>query len=1274
MSIETIFTAKKEHLHHLNSTDAVDLFREMVRTEALKFPPGTCKINVPRQDNVADGGIDATVDIDSQVIQSDIIASGQNSYQIKSGKRFKPWQKSEIKEELFGDRRPLNKENLGKKIRDCLDVEGTYILVCTGINLSKSQTEQTRSYIEKYLKEQCKYENPKVKVWSQDDLINFLDEFTLLVLGLRGLLEAKFKPHWSWSKVDSLQVPFIAGQEQKKLVARIQSELRRKDRAVYIPVWGDPGVGKTKLVLEATRADDLSPLVMYYRSISEFESSVLMNAISLNDNLSAIIVIDGCEPHTQIRIWDELKHQGDRIKLITISNNYDKIPEDVLDCKVLPLEDEQINEIIQHYKVPKFQADRHTDLCSGSPFMANHVGKVLAHSSGDASEVLSQDTIYKSFYVDLERENLNSPEVHQKELVLQHIALFKQFGYKGSVVTDAKAIAKQVKRASPQITWPRFRKIVKDLKKSGLLKGEYTLNITPKALHIKLWVDWWETYSDEEFNLEGFTQELTSKLVEWFYEMFKYAAGSEAASRIVEKLLGSNGPFQKGNYLQTNLGSHFFSTLTEANPKSALRCLMKTIGTWDRETLLKFTKGRRNVIWALEKIAMWEDLFTDAARLLLALGEAENESCSNNASGIFAELFSPAPGKVAPTEASPAKRFPVLKEAFESDSKERRILALRACDAALQSGHFSRSGSAEYQGLRPEPKLWLPKTYGELWDAYKRVWQFLSEQLEHLTEDERKEGVTILLEHTSGIGKIPDLGDMVVETVRGIAQNRYVNEKQVIEVISRILYYNESYKNNGLPTETRQQLEQLRDELVGSGFHSMMQRYVGMDLIEDKSLDDQEPTAQVKSQLETLSQQAVDNHHLLQSELHWLVTTEAQNGYRFGNELGKRDDSRDLLPMLLDAQRSAVENASVYFLSGYFRAIFDRDQPLWEEQLDALVGDNILNVAIPELTHRSGLTDRAGTRILELATSNIIDSNHFAIFAYGKTIKSLSNEIFMEWIKFLLNASGKFSVSVALHLYHRYYVFQKSEPALPQDLTFQLLAHPSLFEESEEYQFNQMTDYYWAEIAKVFIDLDREKSLELVVLMLSSFGQDGSIIDVDSQTCLVLDKITERYPAEVWQQVSKLLETQTHFSRMGSLERWLRKGNSLAREKRKGALTLIPPEKIWEWVDEDIENRAWHLTTFVPKTPSVEEWKTSLMREILVRYGTHNDVRNSLMEIYSGDGWSGPGSLYFKEKQQQLLRLKEGEDNENVKRWIDEFVDGLEEAIKDEKTDEERRF
>ena len=236
-----------------------------------------------------------------------------------------------------------------------------------------------------------------------------------------------------------------------------------------------------------------------------------------------------------------------------------------------------------------------------------------------------------------------------------------------------------------------------------------------------------------------------------------------------------------------------------------------------------------------------------------------------------------ATGKVAPTEASPAKRFPILKEAFESGSKERRALALQACSAALHSGSFSRMGSAEYQGLRPEPKLWKPKKHGELWDAYKRVWQLLSEQLECLPEDERQEGVDILIEHARGIGRIGDLSHLVIDTIRALMEKEFVNEKQITAKIVEFFHY----EGEKLSPETRQRWEQLRDELVSPDFHSLMQRYVGLDLLEDKFDEDRNHVDQAQPWIEKLAQQAVDTPSLLQPELGWLVTMEAQRGYHF---------------------------------------------------------------------------------------------------------------------------------------------------------------------------------------------------------------------------------------------------------------------------------------------------------------------------------------------------------------------------------------------------------
>jgi hypothetical protein len=80
----------------------------------------------------------------------------------------------------------------------------------------------------------------------------------------------------------------------------------------------------------------------------------------------------------------------------------------------------------------------------------------------------------------------------------------------------------------------------------------------------------------------------------------------------------------------------------------------------DRQSLLNFKEGRRDVIWALERLAEHAELFLPAAALLLALAEAENERWSNSATGVFAGLFSLAYGEAAPTELTPDYRLPVL--------------------------------------------------------------------------------------------------------------------------------------------------------------------------------------------------------------------------------------------------------------------------------------------------------------------------------------------------------------------------------------------------------------------------------------------------------------------------------------------------------------------------------------------------------------------------------------------------------------------------------------
>lgn len=1270
MNRETIFTVRNEDFTQLNQNTAVEFFQKLLWAEARRLGIEISKVNVSAWVNVPDGGVDATVDDVQIETGQGIIKQGKTSYQIKSGASFKPWQRSVIEAELFGEKTP-ERQNLGESILACLDAEGTYILVCTGIDLVDSQRRDALKHIEDFLKG-CGCSNPKVEVWSQNTLIGFLQVFPSLALDAKELYEQDFRTHQSWSNNADMKVPFVRAEAQDELIKKIRSELREKVNAVHVRVLGEPGIGKTKLVFEATNTEDLAPLVIYCPP-DEFRKTGLRREILRDDNdFSAILIVDECDPSSRSDIWNELQNQGPRIKLITIYNDHDPVADsDISELETLRLTDDQISTIIQGHEISKEQADLYLEFCDGSPRMAHHTGKVLASYPRDPSQLLSNDYLYQSFYVDFAREELNSPEIQQRELVLQYIALFKRFGFGQPVVADAQAIAEKVREANPLVTWSRFQRIVDDLKRRKILQGQSTLYITPKALHIKLWVEWWRIYG-VSFDLETFTQDLPakSKLIAWFHEMFQYAAESEPASRIVKDLLGPNGPFQDGEYLKTRLGSRFFIALAEADPKSALKCLMRTIGTWDRAALLQFTTGRRDIVWALEKIAMKRDLFVDAARLLLALGEAENEDWSNNASGVFAGLFSLGSGRVAPTEASPAERLPVLKEAFESGSKERRLLAMKACNEGLEFDHFSRMSGAEYRGLRNDIDLWEPKTYGELFDVYRQIWHLLSEQLARLPKDEREEAIGILLQRAFRLAKRPNLSDMVLETLQMLSDKIYVDNRLLIKTVVEFLHDN----GKDLPDDIRHRWEHLRDELVGSDFHSMMQRYVGMNLLVDAVDEDENYLEEGHPQIHTLAQQAVEEPHLLQSELQWLVTAEAHNGYAFGYQLGKRDNGFVMLPVLLDAQRKAVENASAFFLGGYFRALFENNVTEWEKQLDALVEDPRLNVLIPDLTYRSGITDRAGLRLLKLAQEGVMHISSFASFFDSRVTDNLSGEVFTKWITFLLDSSDSSAVPIALKLYYFYYVHGKQKFTLPHDLTFQLLVRPARFESLIPNRVNSMTGHYWTKIANVFLNLYPEKDLEFVERVIPHFGKKGTILGTFStKTFSVLTELAKQHPEQVWKYVSKRLEERDFF-----LEKWLKEDDSrdpFSSGEEKGMLTFIPREEIWEWIDEDVENRAWYFAyRLVPKTLSAEEWQDSLVRAFLVRYGQRKDVRRNLRANYTTEVWAGERSLYLEGKKDKLFRIKADENNLNVKQWINEFIDELEEDIEHARIEEEREF
>src|SRR5207253_8479134 len=130
--------------------------------------------------------------------------------------------------------------------------------------------------------------------------------------------------------------------------------------------------------------------------------------------------------------------------------------------------------------------------------------------------------------------------------------------------------------------------------------------------------------------------------------------------------------------------------------------------------------------------------------------------------------------------------------------------------------------------------------------------------------------------------------------------------------------------------------------------------------------------------------------------------------------LGMRDQTFSLLPILLDAQRNATKNPNMFFLGGYLRALRERNRDSWEELMDVLAADTVLKSHVPELTWRSGLTDRAAARILALAKAGFVTVASFRVFSYGGVIRQMSQDRFAEWIDFLLKEGSRPAAACAI--------------------------------------------------------------------------------------------------------------------------------------------------------------------------------------------------------------------------------------------------------------------
>lgn len=1257
--MQTIFSLDNAILGKLDAISAIRAFRNLLWCEASRTGLSPHKVIISLRTTVSDEGIDARVD-GSPTVDS-MLVKGSTYFQVKAGATFKPWQQSTLKKELFGSisAKP-RRANLSPGIRECLRARGRYVIVTFGHDFTPKQQAKSRIIIADLI-ERCGYKKPRIDVWGQSQLLGLISIFPSLALNLLQRADLPFLDHNSWRERDDMLPQLHLAEAQSGVINTIQNALR-EIKFQHIRVIGEPGIGKTRLVLEALSVDDLSPAVIYVPHAEDFQRSPLFNELLRSDTkYYAILVIDECIEKDRASIWNSLKGKMN-IRLMTIDHGPELSRDSamlVIECPALP--EDQVKEIIASYLPTYMNVSHWAGWCDGSPRVAHAVGENLQRNPDDLLKPPATIPMWERFVAGYEK--LDSKNAQDSLIILRHMALFTRFGFEDPVSGEAQFICELVRDVDPSITWPRFQEIVERLRKRRILQGRQTLFIVPKALHIYLWVDYWNNYG-RGFAFKNFFERVPSQVRHWFLQLFIYAHASPVAINVVNNILSPSGPFAQQEFLVSEDGTRFLNHLSEADPAGTLSVLERTFGTWSHEELRQWERGRQNIVWALEKIAVWRDHFLRATDLLVKLALAENANNSNNSTGILLSLFKIGIGW-AGTQASPDERFPILQKLLDSNDWPCKALGIKLCKSWLDTHGGIRMIGAEYQGMRPVIEFWKPKIYGEIFGAWRLTWAHLYSVSRTWESKERQEANSALIKAGFKLLHYSAISNEIMDTLFDIADDPATDTRLLTHTIINQI----KFRSEKMPKGISGRIRKLDEKITGSSFFGRFNRYVlntNWDEDYDYKGNDVIETTVLSKKVKELASEISADGPLFLEHLPVFVTSDGHRLYEFGLRISEMLCTSETVETIIAAQLSALPLTQTQFIGGFFFGLKKSAMETWEEVIIRLLDDTSSRNIGVEIILRSGVSTTIIRKLIDLYAQGLVKSSAFSRLAWQAKEDILPQELIEQALNVLVNSPDGDALRIAIELTD-YYFFNREQPkSCPENLLFRLLTNDEFF--NQKYQTN--TGYHWHIVVRGFRNRFPARDIELFKAIMSHFG-DMSLLRSTNYALQIAGEIAKAHPDETWAIISSMLgssEIEPYY-----LTSWLGDEFGFEEHAQLGAICFFDPHRVINWILQDPKKRAWKLIRCLPKTLDEGEGG-KLTKLFLEAFGDDEELSGSLIGHFWTGGWSGPESAYLSRKRDKARQWISETRSGKVLAWLYRYIESLTDMIKKAELEEERRF
>jgi hypothetical protein len=1032
-------------------------------------------------------------------------------------------------------------------------------------------------------------------------------------------------------------------------------------------VVGHSGLGKTRLVLEAFRHDNLKHSLVYFDMAGIDDIREIKNfIISHQDNQEGIIVFDNCEIKFH-EILSALVTGNGKLKIVTIGLDDNQSVEDAKLKVDRNRQRDVVRKIIQN-KISNTHSPsdiEHIDkLSEGYPWMAiKFCDAVIRKGFSELSSYPLDDFIRKLLFG-------ARPEDEIEYNIIRSCAVFSAFGFPDDSFRDVinPDLRRSLKRQSEfirtriydgLITETKFRETINKFTKEDIIERKGTfLIIRPTILAINLAANW--LINTDHDRIIGIIKELKNvDLDQKFVERFRELDQIDKAKEIVAELWGPNSPFGTAEVLNTSWGSQLFRYVVEVNPTVTVDAIYQAFEKASKDALKKSREGRRNLVWALEKLCFRKETFEKASKVLYSFAAAENENWANNSTNQFMHLFQiHLPG----TEASLGKRLSIIRWGLEKEDSDYTRIAIGALSNGLRYDNFHRSGGPERQGSGPVLKDYIPETWQEIFDYWHESIKILTE-LSCMDDVNSDLAAQAIIESTRTLTKHGQ-HDAIINSIKKIVQYKNTVWLGAVNNLKLTL----GYETHLMP-DVVTRIRSLITELTPVDIENQILLKVSKpewdlhETGEDGHFIDK-PKINAEAFAEELYAKKIDWFDYIEK----LLFGEQKQAFNFGKRVSELYKDEGLITISisrLERIEKALQNPE--FIAGLLVGIGEKN--IQAKFLRNLIKNDSVNHHAFYLT-RAISPNLADIEILfYLIDEKAVSIAQFENFKYGRVLDNLSKEEIRTLCERISNY-GSSGAWTALSLLFMFDLNKQENWESNKDLVQKIIVNQNIFLSS--FDRGTMDFYYLAEFVKNILNESPDSTFALVItkqiidfLSKESFGGYN-----ESYLASILELVFQKWFKDAWPFIGDAIisDTLSYFRLkqvIGSSNGWYESVGILFAQKENFETIInwcrkhpdVAPKRIANMMPLAIEidgNLGWH----------------PFAKSVIDEFGYNNDVLAELSANMGTFGFTGSVVPYYTSQKILIAQLL-NHPIEHVRDWAESKLKYLDTTIRREKLDDE---